>query len=833
MMSEKIWIRKDSDASKKQGEPFQEEKLKSFIISLAYNLNTKYVSVDGLIKKVIQGLPKQLTVSELLDYTAETAGSMTTIHYDYSKLAARILEKYLQSKLPSKFSDNLKILRNYSPSKEYKNRESTKSFKHLISEDLYKFTAQNKDIIDSQIKPERDFDIDYFGFRTLERSYLLKVNGKPHETPQYLLMRVALSLHEDNLDAAIQSYHLMSQKYLLHASPTLFNAGTEFPHLSSCFLVALESDSLDGIFKTVHKCAMISKASGGIGMHISNVRASGTYISGTNGTSSGIVPMLRVFDSVSQYVDQGGNKRPGAICAYLEPWHSDVMEFLDLRKNHGKEEMRARHLFYALWIPDLFMKRVKSDDMWSLFSEDTAPGLSDVWGDKFNTLYTKYETEKRYTKQIKARKVWEKILISQAETGTPFLLYKDACNAKSNQQNLGTIKSSNLCCEVVEYSSKDEVAVCNLGSVGLPMYVETDSQGRKSFNFQKLHDVTKVLVQNLNRVIDVGSYPLEECRRSNLKHRPIAVGVQGLADVFFSMRMPFGSKESTKLNKMIFQTIYHASLEASMELAKKDGPYQSYVGSPVSKGILQYDMWNTTPIETEQLWDWSGLKHEISKYGVRNSLCVALMPTASTSQIFGYTECFEPLTSNVYTRRVLSGEHQVVNRYLIDDLISENLWNEKMKDRIIAANGSIQGIPEIPNDIKQLYKTVWEMSQRILIDMAADRAPYVDQSQSLNLFLRNCSLGKMTSMHFYAWEKGLKTGVYYLRTQAASSAIKFTISPAEERAARTQRIMETARKRSERIRKSVQNGHNGTSMKDTKVLMCNAIDPVNCESCSG
>ncbi|VEU21765.1 DEKNAAC102365 [Brettanomyces naardenensis] len=702
---------------------------------------------------------------------------MTTIHYQYSHLAARILERYLQKKIPVRYSDNVEILRSYAPNKKH-------AYKRLVSERLYNVVLKHREEIDSHIVAERDFDIDYFGFRTLEKSYLLKIDGMCHETPQFLLMRVALSLHDDNLIKAFESYDLMSRKYFLHASPTLFNAGTEFPNLSSCFLVSLEDDSLDGIFRTVHKCAMISKAAGGIGMHLSNVRAAGTYISGTNGESSGIVPMLRVFNSTAQYVDQGGNKRPGAICAYLEPWHADIMEFLDLKKNHGKEEMRARDLFYALWIPDLFMKRVENDEVWSLFSEDTCPGLSDCWGKSFEQLYCKYESRGSYIRQVRARKVWEKILISQTETGTPFLLYKDACNSKSNQQNLGTIKSSNLCCEVVEYSSKDEIAVCNLASLGLPSYVERASDGRPTFNLRKLHSVTKVLVHNLNRVIDVGAYPLKECEVSNMKHRPIAVGVQGLADAFFEMKLPFGSRESRRLNLEIFQTIYHGALEASMELAMKEGPYESYEGSPISSGILQYDMWpGIQPKETESLWDWKGLKEKIHSYGLRNSLLVALMPTASTSQILGFTECFEPITSNVYTRRVLSGEHQVVNHYLVDDLIEKGLWNREIKDQIVAANGSIQDISSIPQFMKDMYRTVWEISQRVIIDMAADRAPYIDQSQSLNLYLRTCSMSKLTSMHFYAWKKGLKTGMYYLRTQAASQAIKFTISPSMERRA--------------------------------------------------
>ncbi|QPG74929.1 hypothetical protein FOA43_002267 [Brettanomyces nanus] len=783
--------------------PFDQGKLRKYLESLAFGLDLRFISINEVLDKVNRGLPPELTVSELIDFVAETCASMTIYHYDYSNLAARVLEKLLQDTISTRFSENIELLRRYMPNNGRKN------YKHLISEQLFKIVMNHQDEIDLEIVPERDFNIDYFGFRTLQKSYLLKIENKCHETPQFLLMRVALALHGENLKKAFETYRLMSERYLLHASPTLFNAGTEFQNLSSCFLVALEDDSLDGIFDTVHECAMISKASGGIGVHISNVRSSGTYISGTNGVSSGIVPMLRVFNSVSQYVDQGGNKRPGAICAYLEPWHSDVMEFLDMRKNYGKEEMRARDLFYALWIPDLFMRRVKNDEIWSLFSEDTSPGLSDKWGSEFDQLYIRYESEKRFIRQVKARKVWEKILISQSETGTPFLLYKDACNAKSNQKNLGTIKSSNLCSEIVEYSSKDETAVCNLGSLGLPMYVEIDSDDQKVFNLQRLHSVTKVLVRNLNRVIDVGDYPLKKCRVSNLRHRPIAVGVQGLADAFLKMKLSFGCKESRRLNRQIFQTIYHGALEASMELSKEEGPYQSYSGSPVSQGILQYDMWDDKPVETDDIWDWTALKNQISCYGVRNSLLVALMPTASTSQILGFSECFEPITSNVYTRRVLSGEHQVVNRYLIDDLIGLGLWNPEMKNEIIAANGSIQDIPSIPDSLRNMYRTIWEISQRVVIDMAADRAPYIDQSQSMNLFLENCSMSKMTSMHFYAWEKGLKTGIYYLRTQAASQAIKFTITPEMDRSAKHRRAAAAA-----------------------AGLVCDSRDP-SCDCCSG
>lgn len=774
---------------------FDPERFQHSLEALMDGIDSKFVDVSKIVSKVTEGLSNELSVKELVQFTAEVCASMTTVYYQYSKLGSRLLTKQLQESLPSKFSDNVAILRSYDPHPS----PNRTNYKHLISEELYDIVMTHSKRIDSAIVSKRDFDIDYFGFKTLERSYMLKVDGLPHETVQFLLMRVALGIHGADIDSALESYDLMSRKYFLPASPTLFNAGTEFANLSSCFLVAMEDDSLDGIFKTIHKCAMISKASGGIGVHISNIRAAGSYISGTNGVSSGIAPMLRVFNTTAKYVDQGGNRRPGAICAYLEPWHADILQFLDMKKNYGKEDLRARDMFYALWIPDLFMRRVEADQDWSLFSEDTAPGLSDVYGEEFDALYQKYEAEGLQMDTVRARKVWEKILYSQTETGTPFMLYKDACNRKSNQKNLGTIKSSNLCCEIVEYSSKDEIAVCNLSSLGLPTFVSDDK-----FDFKLLHKVTKVVVRNLNKVIDRTEYPLEECRRSNMRHRPMAVGVQGLADTFMKLRMVYGSPESKELNRQIFETIYHGALEQSVELARKDGTYSSYDGSPASKGVLQYDMWGTEPSD---LWDWASLKKDIANYGLRNSLLVALMPTASTSQILGYSECFGPLTSNLYTRRVLSGEHQVVNRYMVDDLAALGLWTKEAKDSIIASNGSIQGIDHVPDDLKHRYRTVWEISQRDVIDMAADRSPYVDQSQSMNLFIRDCTLSKMTSMHFYAWKKGLKTGMYYLRTQAPSEAIKFTLTPEVEKRGRKRTI--------------------------TAALACSLDSPDECESCSG
>lgn len=641
----------------------------------------------------------------------------------------------------------------------------------MVSKELYETVMQNKDRIDTAICPERDYDYQYFGFKTLERSYLLRIQGKVVERPQYMLMRVSLGLHGSDIDSAIETYNLMSTKKFTHASPTLFNAGTQRPQLSSCFLVAMKDDSIDGIYDTLKTCALISKTAGGIGLHIHNIRASGSYISGTGGLSNGIVPMLRVFNNTARYVDQGGNKRPGAFAIYLEPWHSDIFEFLDLRKNTGTEEARSRDLFYALWIPDLFMKRVEQDGDWSLFCPTEAPGLSDTWGEDFESLYVQYERECRARRVIKAQKLWYAIMDAQVETGTPYMLYKDACNSKSNQQNLGTIKSSNLCTEIIEYSSPDEVSVCNLASIALPSFVNTE---QKIFDFEELRRVTKVITRNLNKIIDINYYPVPEARRSNFRHRPIGLGVQGLADTFIKLRYPFDSQEAKLLNKQIFETIYYAALEMSCELSEKYGTYETYNGSPVSRGILQYDMWGVQPTS---LWDWDDLKIRISKHGIRNSLLVAPMPTASTSQILGFNECFEPYTSNIYTRRVLAGEFQVVNPYLLRDLMNLGLWNDEMRSLIIAQNGSIANIPNIPDDIRHLYRTVWEISQKSIIDMAADRGAFIDQSQSLNIHIAEASYSKLTSMHFYGWKKGLKTGMYYLRTRPAADAIKFTIDP--------------------------------------------------------
>jgi ribonucleoside-diphosphate reductase subunit M1 len=636
----------------------------------------------------------------------------------------------------------------------------------MISQKTYETVMRHREELNAAIIYDKDFNYNYFGFKTLERSYLLRINGKVAERPQHMIMRVAVGIHGEEIEKVIETYNLMSSKYFTHASPTLFNAGTPSPQLSSCFLVAMIADSIEGIYDTLKTCAMISKTAGGIGLHIHNIRATGSYIAGTNGSSNGILPMLRVYNNTARYVDQGGNKRPGAFAIYLEPWHADIFQFLDLRKNHGKEEVRARDLFYALWIPDLFMKRVETNGTWSLFCPNEAQGLPDVYGEEFEALYEKYENTPGLPRQtIKAQKLWHSILEAQVETGNPFMLYKDSANTKSNQKNLGTIKSSNLCTEIIEYSAPDEVSVCNLASIALPTYVDVQ---REEYDFQKLHDVVKVVVKNLNKIIDVNYYPVEEARRGNMRHRPIGVGVQGLADAFLALRMPFESPEAKHLNLQIFETIYHAAVEASTELAEKEGPYSTYEGCPASQGILQYDMWGVTPTE---LWDWAELKEKVKKHGLRNSLLVAPMPTASTSQILGFNECFEPYTSNIYSRRVLAGEFQIVNPWLLKDLVDMGLWSDAMKNRIIANNGSIQAIPNIPGDIKALYKTVWEISQKNVIDMAADRAAFIDQSQSLNIHIRDPTFGKLTSMHFHGWRKGLKTGMYYLRTQAAAAAI--------------------------------------------------------------
>lgn len=687
---------------------------------------------------------------------------MTVIHPDYATLAARIAVSNLHKQTKKQFSAVVTDLFNYINPKNGKHSP-------MISQQTYECIMRHADELNSAIVYDRDFNYQYFGFKTLERSYLLKIDKKVWERPQHMLMRVSVGIHGDDIEKAIETYNLMSQKCFTHASPTLFNAGTPNAQMSSCFLIDMKDDSIEGIYDTLKTCAMISKNAGGIGLNVHKIRATGSYIAGTNGTSNGLVPMLRVFDNTARYVDQGGNKRPGAFAIYVEPWHADVFEFLNLRKNHGKEEVRARDLFYALWTPDLFMKRVEKNKDWTLFCPNEAPGLSDCYGEEFEALYEKYEKEGKGRQTIKAQKLWYAILEAQTETGNPFMLYKDACNRKSNQKNLGTIKSSNLCTEIVEYTAPDEVAVCNLASVSLPYFVD---QVNGEYDFGRLHEVIQVMTRNLNKIIEINFYPVPEARKSNFRHRPIGLGVQGLADAFLALRLPFESPEARQLNTQIFETIYHAALTASCELAKELGTYETYEGSPISQGQLQYDLWGVTPTE---LWDWDSLKADIAKYGVRNSLLVAPMPTASTSQILGNNECFEPYTSNIYSRRVLAGEFQIVNPWLLKDLVDLGLWSDNMKNRIIADSGSIQNIPNIPADLKQLYKTVWEISQRQIIQMAADRGAFIDQSQSLNIHIREPTMGKITSMHFAGWKLGLKTGMYYLRTMAASAPIQFTV----------------------------------------------------------
>ena len=737
------------------------DKITARIEKLCYGFNPALVDPIDVAKKVIEGLYDGVTTSELDILAAETAASLTTKHPDYALLASRLAVSNLHKNTVKSFSETMRKLYEYTDEKTGKNAS-------LIAEDVWQVIKDNAEVLDSTIIYDRDFGFDYFGFKTLEKSYLLKVEGKIVERPQHLFMRVSVGIHKEDIDSAIKTYNLMSERWFTHATPTLFNAGTPKPQMSSCFLLTMQDDSIDGIYDTLKQTAKISQSAGGIGLSIHNVRATGSYISGTNGTSNGIIPMLKVFNDTARYVDQGGGKRKGAFAIYLEPWHADVFDFLDLRKNHGKEEMRARDLFYALWVSDLFMQRVEANEDWSLFCPHEAPGLADCWGKEFEALYTKYEKEGRARKVVKAQELWFAILDAQVETGTPYLLYKDAANGKSNQQNLGTIKSSNLCTEIMEYTSKDEVAVCNLASLALPRYIQNGI-----FDHAKLYDVTYQVTLNLNKIIDNNYYPVVEAEYSNLRHRPIGLGVQGLADAFIQLRLPFESDEAKKLNKEIFETIYFASMTASKDLAIKDGAYETFKGSPLSKGQFQFDMWGVTPESGR--WDWENLRLDVMNYGVRNSLLVAPMPTASTSQILGNNECFEPYTSNIYTRRVLSGEFIVVNKHLLRDLVNRGLWDNTMKDKIITANGSIQDIAEIPAEIKELYKTVWEIKMRSIIDMAADRGAYVCQSQSLNLFINSPNASKLTSMHFYAWKKGLKTGMYYLRTQAASQAVKFTV----------------------------------------------------------
>ncbi len=784
-------------------EPVKFDKVTARIQKLAYGLS-EHVDTFAVAQKVIEGIYDGVTTSQLDNLAAEIAASMTTRHPDFALLAARIAVSNLHKNTKKSFSAVMKDLYEYVD-------DHTGKKAPLLADDVYDIINKNSEILDSTIIYDRDFGYDYFGFKTLEKSYLLKINGQIAERPQQMIMRVAIGIHKEDIEAAIETYNLMSERWFTHATPTLFNAGSPKPQLSSCFLLQMEDDSIEGIYNTLKNCAKISQSAGGIGLSIHNIRATGSYIRGTNGTSNGIVPMLRVFNDTARYVDQGGGKRKGSFAIYIEPWHADVFDFLELKKNHGKEENRARDLFYALWISDLFMERVEADGEWSLFCPNEAPGLAECYGDKFRELYLKYENEGRQRKTVKAQELWFAIMESQIETGTPYMLYKDACNEKSNQKNLGTIKSSNLCTEIVEYTASDEIAVCNLASIALPRFVINGQ-----FDHQRLFEITYVVTKNLNKVIDVNYYPVEEARRSNMRHRPIGIGVQGLADAFILMRMAFDSPEAAELNREIHETIYYAAMTASKDLAKINGPYETYKGSPVSQGIFQYDMWNVTP---SNRWEWDILKDEVKKYGVRNSLLLAPMPTASTSQILGNNECFEPYTSNIYSRRVLSGEFPIVNKHLLKDLVKLGLWNDGMKNKIIAANGSVQNIEEIPQELKEIYKTVWEIKQRTLIDMAADRGAYICQSQSLNLFIQDANFAKLTSMHFYAWKKGLKTGMYYLRTKSAADAVKFTID---------QSYLKQAQESA-----AVSNGTLNVISKEEAFaqVACSLDDPESCEAC--
>lgn len=744
-----------------QREEVSFDKITARLRKMSYGLDTGFVNIIEVSKKVIMGLYDGVTTVELDNLAAETAATMATIHPDYALLAARIAVSNLHKETDKSFSKTMDALYHYVDPK-------TGERAGLISDDTHKIIQKHRTKLDSAIIYDRDFEFDYFGFKTLERSYLMRMNGSVVERPQHLFMRVAVGIHGEDIDAAVETYNLMSERWFIHATPTLFNAGSPKPQMSSCFLLSMTEDSIAGIFETLSRCALISQSAGGIGLSIHNIRATGSYIKGTGGTSNGIIPMLRVFNDAARYVDQGGGKRKGAFAVYLEPWHADVFEFLELKKNHGKEEMRARDLFYAMWISDLFMERVKADADWSLFDPNEAPGLFDVYGAKFEALYHQYEQEGRARKSVKARDLWNAILESQTESGTPYILYKDAANAKSNQQNLGTIRSSNLCTEIIEYTSPDEVAVCNLASLALPKFVINGK-----FDFDKLVEITRVVTRNLNKVIDVNYYPIPQAHTSNMRHRPIGLGVQGLADAFILLGMPFDSDEAKQLNRDIFEAIYYAAVSESAALAEKLGPYQSFAGSPMSKGMFQFDLWGVQPSDR---WDWNSLRERVKKVGLRNSLLVAPMPTASTSQILGNNECFEPYTSNLYTRRTLAGEHIVVNKHLMRDLVRLGLWNEEMREAIMAANGSIQGIEDIPQEVRNIYKTAYEISQKVIIDMSADRGAFICQSQSLNVFMEAPTFAKLSSMHFYAWQKGLKTGMYYLRSKAATDPIKFTLS---------------------------------------------------------
>jgi ribonucleotide reductase alpha subunit len=760
--------------------------------------NDLKIDVSEIAQKVCTRIYDGVKATELDELAAQLCSSLAIENPEYSVLASRIIISNHHKNTSPSFSETIQTL--------YDNKDIHNNPSPLVSEEVYQVVCKNKEKLNTYIDYQRDYLFDYFGFKTLERAYLLRVNKKVIERPQHLWMRVAIGIHGADIREVLQTYDLMSKKYFTHATPTLFNAGTNRPQLSSCFLCSMTEDSVAGIFDTLKDLALISKYAGGIGIHIHQIRAKGSHIRGTNGTSNGIIPMLRVFNNTARYIDQAG-KRLGSIAVYLEPWHSDIEGFLELKKNHGNEEDRCRDLFLALWVPDLFMQRVKENKKWSLMCPDRCQGLSDVYGEEFNELYERYESEGKYTRQVNAQDLWFKILEAQIEQGVPYILYKDAANKKSNQKNLGTIKSSNLCAEVLIYSSPEETGVCNLASICLPSYIENSAEGKLEYNFDKLHEITKVITKNLNKVIDKNFYPIEKARRSNLKHRPIGIGVQGLADVFVQLRYPFESDEAKELNKQIFETIYHAALEASMELSKKRtqvikdvlagsseeklenyvnefekeimhsdyaGSYTSFLGSPMSEGQFQFDLWGAKPSDR---YDWEALRKDVIQYGIRNSLLLSPMPTASTSQIMGFNESFEPFTNNIFQRKTLSGEFIIINKYLIHDLIERDLWSKEMKDLIILYNGSIQDIKEIPDDLKALYKTAWEIKQRNIIDMSADRGIYICQTQSLNIFMEDPDFQKLSSMHFYAQSKGLKTGSYYLRTRPKAKTQQFTIDP--------------------------------------------------------
>jgi ribonucleoside-diphosphate reductase subunit M1 len=812
-MSQKMFVVK-RDGRK---EAVHYDKITSRIEKFCEGLNMEFIDPPAITHKVVRGLYTGVTTVQLDNLAAETAATMTVKHPDYAILAGRIAVSNLHKQTKTKFSEVIKDL-------YYMTNSKTGLRTQAISDRVFQIVQANAERLDAAIDFKRDLEYNYFGYKTLERSYLLKIDDKVVERPQHLLMRVAVGIHLDDIDAAIETYDLLSGRWFTHASPTLFNAGMPKAQLSSCFLLAMYDDSIDGIFRTLHQCALISKFAGGIGLSVHNIRATGSYIAGTNGTSNGLVPLLRVYNNTARYVDQGGNKRPGAFAIYLEPWHADVFEFLDLKKNTGVEELRARDLFYALWVPDLFMRRVEADADWSLMCPNECPGLYDNYGEKFEELYCKYESEKKYRRQVKARELWFHIIDCQIETGTPYILYKDACNRKSNQQNLGTIRSSNLCTEIVEYTAPDEIAVCNLASIALNRFVDPET---RTFDFKQLQKVTSVVTRNLNKIIDINHYPVKEAENSNMRHRPIGIGVQGLADTFILMRYPFDSPEAKQLNKEIFENIYFAACKTSCELAKQFGPYSSYKGSPASENPprLQYDLWGMSDDDLTLANEWKALKREIQEHGMRNSLLIAPMPTASTAQILGNNESIEPYTSNIYTRRVLSGEFQVVNHHLLKDLIKLGLWDEEMRQRIMRDYGSVQNIPEIPEDLRRLYKTVWEISQKVVIDLAADRGPFIDQSQSMNIHIAKPSRGSITSMHFYGWKAGLKTGMYYLRIKPAANPIQFTLDKTKIKK-KEGSFMDT----NSEANSSIVNGKNGTG---DEILACKLSNGPNCEMCSG